>query len=94
MIRGIRYCAGMDIWQVEDAGIGLVEYVFGRELEGENQQAGILLTTGWITGLSISFTDVEDGKFPEALDRASGLNASYLVIETAGARGGMDIAGF
>lgn len=91
MIRGIRYCAGMDIWQVEDAGIGLVEYVFGRELEGENQQAGILLTTGWITGLSISFTDVEDGKFPEALDRASGLNASYLVIETAGARGGMDI---
>lgn len=106
MIRGIRYQAGMDIRQLEDAGFGLVEYVFGPEplvslepseapgspqSEAEGMHTVQSETAGRMTGLSMPFTAVEDGTFSQAIDRASEIKASYLVIETVGADDGTNL---
>lgn len=96
MIRGIRYQDGMDIRQLEDAGFGLVEYVFGKEPGAQEQErqepARLNLETpgavGGLCGLSIPLTAVEGGMLTQAIDRASELKASYLVIETVGANDG------
>lgn len=93
MIRGIRYQDGMDPRQLEDTGFGLVEYVFGREPEMEGAQPGTSGAHGQMTGLSISWDAVEWGKLSEAVDLASVLKASYLVIEVAEAVGADDGAG-
>jgi sugar phosphate isomerase/epimerase len=96
MIRGIRYQDGMDIRQIRDTGFGLVEYVFGRETEMEGARPGTPGADGQMTGLSISSDAVECGQLSEAIDLASKLNASYLVIEvveTVGADGTNDGAG-
>ena len=96
MIRGIRYQDGMDIRQIRDTGFGLVEYVFGRETEMEGARPGTPGADGQMTGLSISSDAVECGQLSEAIDLASELNASYLVIEVVeavGADGTNDGAG-
>ena len=96
MIRGIRYQDGMDSCQLGDMGFGLVEYVFGRETETEGARPGAPWADGQMTGLSISSDAVECGQLSEAMDLASKLNASYLVIEvveTVGADGTNDGAG-
>ena len=87
MIRGIRYQDGMDSCQLGDMGFGLVEYVFGRETETEGARPGAPWADGQMTGLSISSDAVECGQLSEAMDLASKLNASYLVIEVVEAVG-------
>lgn len=87
MIRGIRYQDGMDTRQLKDTGFGLVEYVFGWGTEMEGAQPGTPGPAGQMTGLSISWDAVECGKLSEAMELASELKASYLVIEAIGAVG-------
>lgn len=91
MIRGIRYQEGMDLRQLEDAGFGLVEYVFGRETEMEGTQSGTTRLAVRMIGMSISSDAVEGGGLLTAIDRASRLHASYLVIETVGANDGTSL---
>ena len=82
MIRGIRYQDGMDLNQLENTGFGLVEYVFGREPEMEGAHPGTPEPAIRMTGISVSSETVEDGKLLAAIERASVLHASYVVIET------------
>ena len=72
----------MDLNQLENTGFGLVEYVFGREPEMEGAHPGTPEPAIRMTGISVSSETVEDGKLLAAIERASVLHASYVVIET------------